>query len=204
MVSGQTLSLSSFDLQFRGRNRLIQVKTKKNTVRISCCSSDHSHSDVTMDPYEVLGIRPGSSKSRVKRAFRKLAKKYHPDVCKGKNSSVQFEEINAAYEVVMSYLRGESSSAYGRYYDEDYNNEGYSNEHKKGRTDQRWDYGDEWIGWEVGNWIFYQQHQQEETTEDLTSFEETDQESRQLSNKSCYSQVTDNASDDNTLENVSN
>ncbi|XP_054783033.1 chaperone protein dnaJ 8, chloroplastic-like [Prosopis cineraria] len=188
-------SLSSLNQQLRARVRLMHTR-KINVVRISCCSS---HSHTTVDPYTTLGIRLDASVPQVKRAFRKLAKKYHPDVCKGKDCDVQFKEINAAYEAVMSDLKGRSSayeSRYGYYEENDdeeargmkndpFNGfyEGHDNEHMKGRTDQHWDYRDEWIGWEVGNWIFYNQ-QQETDVDDMTCFEDTDKVRSELDSKS--------------------
>ncbi|MBQ0016780.1 MAG: TerB family tellurite resistance protein [Bacteroidales bacterium] len=56
------------------------------------------------DPYEVLGLEKGASQAEIKRAYRRLAMKYHPDKVEGmgeevkKNSERQFKEINEAYE----------------------------------------------------------------------------------------------------------
>ena len=55
--------------------------------------------------------------------------------------------------------------------------EGYNNDDMKGRTDQHWDYRDEWIGWEVGNWMFYRD-QQENDDDETTSFEDSNNEIR--------------------------
>lgn len=53
------------------------------------------------DYYEVLGINKGASEDEIKKAFRKLAKKYHPDVNQGnKEAEAKFKEINEAYEVL--------------------------------------------------------------------------------------------------------
>ncbi len=53
------------------------------------------------DYYEVLGIQKGASEEEVKKAFRQLAKKYHPDVNKDdKNAEAKFKEVNEAYEVL--------------------------------------------------------------------------------------------------------
>ncbi len=53
------------------------------------------------DPYEVLGVPKGASEAEIKKAFRTLAKKHHPDT-KGGDTSAQkrFQEISAAYEIV--------------------------------------------------------------------------------------------------------
>ena len=52
------------------------------------------------DYYEVLGLQKGASEDEIKKAFRKLAKKYHPDVSKEKDAEEKFKEINEAYEVL--------------------------------------------------------------------------------------------------------
>ena len=79
------------------------------------------------DPYEVLGLKRGASKDEVKSAYRKLAKKYHPDM--NVNNPLQdlaeekFKEIQWAYDEIMN---GNTSNAgYG------YN---YSNSGSNGST----------------------------------------------------------------------
>ena len=53
------------------------------------------------DPYEVLGVSKCASAQDIKSAFRKLAKKLHPDANKhDKDAASKFAEINAAYEIV--------------------------------------------------------------------------------------------------------
>src|SRR5260221_9051503 len=53
------------------------------------------------DPYEVLGVSKTASETEVKQAFRKLAKKLHPDQnAKDPKAKERFAEINAAYEIV--------------------------------------------------------------------------------------------------------
>ena len=66
------------------------------------------------DPYEVLGVARGASAGEVKTAFRRLAKKLHPDANKhDPKAASRFAEINAAYEIVgdadkrKSFDRGE-------------------------------------------------------------------------------------------------
>ena len=76
------------------------------------------------DPYEVLGISRSASEQEVTAAYRKLAKKYHPDLNPGdKNAQKKMAEINVAYEEIKSgrakyqdYSRPQSSQRPGGAY----------------------------------------------------------------------------------------
>ena len=52
------------------------------------------------DYYEVLGLQKGASAEEIKRAYRQLAKKYHPDVNKEPGAEEKFKEINEAYDTL--------------------------------------------------------------------------------------------------------
>jgi DnaJ-class molecular chaperone len=53
------------------------------------------------DPYEILGVQKNATPAAVKSAYRRLAKKLHPDANKtDKNAATKFSELNAAYEIV--------------------------------------------------------------------------------------------------------
>ena len=55
------------------------------------------------DPYKVLGLSPDASDEDVKRAYRRLAKKYHPDLNPGdKEAARRMQEVNAAYEQIKN------------------------------------------------------------------------------------------------------
>ena len=55
------------------------------------------------DPYRVLGLEPGASDDEVKAAYRRLAKKYHPDRNPGNKAAAEkMNEINAAYDAIKS------------------------------------------------------------------------------------------------------
>src|ERR1039457_7679649 len=53
------------------------------------------------DPYEVLGVPRGASSAAIKSAYRKLAKKHHPDANKNDpKSAARFSELNSANEII--------------------------------------------------------------------------------------------------------
>jgi len=52
------------------------------------------------DYYQTLGLTRSAGAEEVKRAYRKLARKYHPDVSKEKNAEAKFKEVQEAYEVL--------------------------------------------------------------------------------------------------------
>ena len=66
------------------------------------------------DFYEILGINRNASEDEVKRAYRKLAQKHHPDRNKGDTSAeTKFKEINAAYEVLSDKKKRETYDQFG-------------------------------------------------------------------------------------------
>jgi DnaJ-class molecular chaperone len=52
------------------------------------------------DPYSVLGVSKTADAAEIKKAFRKLAKKYHPDQSKDPQAKEKFAEVSAAYEII--------------------------------------------------------------------------------------------------------
>jgi len=52
------------------------------------------------DYYEILGVKKNADEKEIKSAYRKLARKYHPDVNKDSNSAEKFKDLNEAYEVL--------------------------------------------------------------------------------------------------------
>mgnify|MGYP000089992887 CR=1 FL=1 len=69
---------------------------------------------MTEDPYKVLGVSPSASDEEIQKAYRKLVKKYHPDVNPGdENAERKMREINAAYDQIKNIREGKSSGSYG-------------------------------------------------------------------------------------------
>lgn len=82
------------------------------------------------DPYKVLGVSPDASDEEIKQAYRRLAKKYHPDLNPGDQEAARkMQEVNAAYEQIKNPEKAAqagpggygnpygASDGYGGYYD---------------------------------------------------------------------------------------
>jgi curved DNA-binding protein len=66
------------------------------------------------DYYQILGINKGASKEEVKRAFRKMARKYHPDVNPDEpKSGEKFKEVNEAYSILSDDKKREMYDKFG-------------------------------------------------------------------------------------------
>lgn len=66
------------------------------------------------DPYEVLGVSPGASDDEIKAAYRKLAKKYHPDLNGGSaEAEAKMKEVNEAYTILIKH-KGQNAGGYGQ------------------------------------------------------------------------------------------
>jgi DnaJ domain len=60
-----------------------------------------------MDPYAVLGVRPGSPEREIAAAYREQAKRWHPDRAQGEEAQRRMAEVNAAYDLVRAAAQHE-------------------------------------------------------------------------------------------------
>ena len=64
-----------------------------------------------MDPYKILGVDRNASDDEIKKAYRQMAKKYHPDVNKEPGAEEKFKQIQNAYDQIMeARKRGDTSN----------------------------------------------------------------------------------------------
>lgn len=64
------------------------------------------------DPYKVLGVSPDASEEEITKAYRRLAKKYHPDLNPGDETAAEkMSEVNAAYDKIKNGCNPESEKA---------------------------------------------------------------------------------------------
>jgi molecular chaperone DnaJ len=70
------------------------------------------------NPYEVLGVKEGSSEEEIKKAYRELVKKYHPDQYRdnplSKLAEEKLREVNEAYDYLMKNLSSRGGQGYSR------------------------------------------------------------------------------------------
>ena len=63
-----------------------------------------------MDPYKVLGVSYNATDDEIKKAYRKLSRKYHPDANVGNPNQAayeeKFKEVQQAYQIIMDQRQG--------------------------------------------------------------------------------------------------
>ena len=70
------------------------------------------------DYYKTLGVSKKASEAEIKKAYRRLAKKYHPDVSKENNAEAKFKEANEAYDVLGDTEKRSEYDLYGEHWDQ--------------------------------------------------------------------------------------
>uniref|UniRef100_A0A7N0V631 J domain-containing protein n=1 Tax=Kalanchoe fedtschenkoi TaxID=63787 RepID=A0A7N0V631_KALFE len=155
-MAGIMVNVNGGLVSFGGSKGIIGDGGRRRAGGGANCCATQTHSDMA-DHYRTLRLQPGASEADVKKAFRKLALQYHPDVCKGSNSKVQFQSINEAYDVVMSSLREESieNEVCRPLYEDEVADE---NEGMRGMFDPDYDLWEEWMGWEGAGIRDYSSH----------------------------------------------
>ena len=92
------------------------------------------------DFYATLGVTPFATKDVIKKAYKRLALKYHPNVCEGDDCSTKFQQVQYAYEALVKFNEfhklNQSEDAYEK--DDEWDN----------KLDDEWDEFVEWMGWE--------------------------------------------------------
>lgn len=66
------------------------------------------------DYYDILGVNKDASQEEIRRAYRSLAKKYHPDVSKETNAENKFKEVQEAYDVLGSEEKRKNYDMFGK------------------------------------------------------------------------------------------
>lgn len=97
------------------------------------------------DPYKVLGVSPTATDDQIKDAYRKLARKYHPDKYVDSDmkdlAEEKMKEINSAYEVIQQMRSNGAQSAYGSSYSSSsYGSSSYGNYSGNSSNNSRYNY----------------------------------------------------------------
>ena len=84
------------------------------------------------DPFKILGVSRDASEDDIKRAYRQLAKKYHPDVNKEPNAEEKFKQIQNAYQQALDYKKNGTASwqSFNGYQQQSSYQQSFSNEYQ--------------------------------------------------------------------------
>ena len=102
------------------------------------------------EPHKVLGVSENATQDEIKKAYRQLAKKYHPDLNPGDETAAQkMNEVNQAYDMLINpdKYRRQQAANYGGYNQGGYNT--YSGQ--QGRTYRTYTWGGPFGGWTYTN-----------------------------------------------------
>ena len=86
-----------------------------------------------MDPYRILGVSRDASEEDIKKAYRRLAKQYHPDVNKEPGAEEKFKQIQNAYQQIMDMKKKGGNDFWQQSYQQNYGNYqqgSYSNDYQ--------------------------------------------------------------------------
>ena len=86
-----------------------------------------------MDPYRILGVSRDASEEDIKKAYRRLAKQYHPDVNKEPGAEEKFKQIQNAYQQIMDMKKHGGNDFWQQSYQQNYGNYqqgSYSNDYQ--------------------------------------------------------------------------
>jgi DnaJ-class molecular chaperone len=98
------------------------------------------------DYYQILGVGRNASEKDIKQAYRRLARKHHPDVNPGdKSAEARFKEINAAYEVLSNAEKRKKYDQFGEQWE---HADQFAQAGRQGRV--RWDFGGGGTTYEYG------------------------------------------------------
>lgn len=110
------------------------------------------------DYYKIMGLERGASQEEIKRAYRKLARKYHPDVSKEADAEANFKELGEAYEILKDPEKRAKYDQYGQYWKE----QGQAQAGSRQQYYQHFDQGDAAGFEDFINSIFKNRYRQEQ------------------------------------------